>query len=148
MLCYTGEPRNSGTNNWDITKKHIDGDPHVFDCFERIRDTAATMRTALTRGDWDGVGSAIAGEWENRKRLSPGVTTPGIDDLITRAPRLARRRPKSAARAAAAVCSAMALPTVGPTSLRRLAPAEPDPGLLLRAARAAAWITGPRSDTR
>ena len=47
VLCYTGEPRNSGTNNWDITKRHIDGDRHVFDCFERIRDTAAAMREAL-----------------------------------------------------------------------------------------------------
>jgi D-glycero-alpha-D-manno-heptose-7-phosphate kinase len=43
-----GEPRNSGTNNWEITKKHIDGDPFVFDCFERIRDTAEAMRNALT----------------------------------------------------------------------------------------------------
>ena len=41
VLCYTGEPRNSGTNNWEITKKHLDGDRHVFECFERIRDTAA-----------------------------------------------------------------------------------------------------------
>ena len=47
VLCYTGEPRNSGTNNWDITKRHIDGDQHIFDCFERIRDTAAAMREAL-----------------------------------------------------------------------------------------------------
>jgi len=85
VLCYTGEPRNSGTNNWDITKRHVDGDRHIFDCFERIRDTAATMRTALTRGDWDGVSAAIGEEWENRKRLSPGVTTPAIERLIARA---------------------------------------------------------------
>ena len=85
VLCYTGEPRNSGTNNWEITKKHIDGDRHVFDCFERIRDTAARMREALARGDWATVGSAIAEEWENRKRLAPGVTTPAIDGLIARA---------------------------------------------------------------
>ena len=26
VLCYTGAPRNSGTNNWEITKRHIDGD--------------------------------------------------------------------------------------------------------------------------
>src|SRR5215470_17293744 len=26
VLAYTGAPRNSGTNNWEITKKHIDGD--------------------------------------------------------------------------------------------------------------------------
>jgi D-glycero-alpha-D-manno-heptose-7-phosphate kinase len=84
-LCYTGEPRNSGTNNWEITKRHIDGDRHVFDCFERIRDTAAAMREALAAGDWDGVAGQLAIEWDNRKRLAPGVSTPAIDDLIARA---------------------------------------------------------------
>jgi len=87
VLCYTGEPRNSGTNNWEIMKKHIDGDRHVFDCFERIRDTAAAMRDAMARGDWDAVGHAIRDEWENRKHLAPGVSTTAIDDLIARAMR-------------------------------------------------------------
>ena len=85
VLAYTGAPRNSGTNNWDITKRHIDGDRHIFDCFERIRDTAVAMRAALERGDWDEVGRQIATEWENRKRLAPGVTTTIVDDLIARA---------------------------------------------------------------
>jgi D-glycero-alpha-D-manno-heptose-7-phosphate kinase len=85
VLCYTGAPRNSGTNNWDIMKRHIDGDRHVFDCFERIRDTAGRMRTALARGDWDQTAEHLAEEWSNRKRLAPGVTTPQIDELITRA---------------------------------------------------------------
>jgi D-glycero-alpha-D-manno-heptose-7-phosphate kinase len=98
VLCYTGEPRNSGTNNWEITKRHIDGDRHIFDCFERIRDTAASMRESLQRSDWTGVGSAIAEEWENRKRLAPGVTTPAIDDLIARA--------MAAGASAAKVCGA------------------------------------------
>lgn len=98
VLCYTGEPRNSGTNNWEITKRHIDGDRFIFDCFERIRDTAADMRDALERGDWDAVGTAIAREWENRKQLAPGVTTPAIDDLIARA--------SAAGATAAKVCGA------------------------------------------
>jgi D-glycero-alpha-D-manno-heptose-7-phosphate kinase len=98
VLCYTGEPRNSGTNNWEIMKKHIDGDRHVFDCFERIRDTAAAMREALTAGDWVRVGRTIAEEWENRKRLAPGVTTPLIEELIARA--------AGAGAAAAKVCGA------------------------------------------
>jgi D-glycero-alpha-D-manno-heptose-7-phosphate kinase len=98
VLCYTVEPRNSGTNNWEITKKHIDGDRHVFDCFERIRDTAARMREALTRGDWDAVSTAVAEEWDNRKRLAPGVTTPAIEDLIARA--------SAAGATAAKVCGA------------------------------------------
>ncbi len=87
VLCYTGQPRDSGTNNWDIMKKHIDGDRHVFDCFERIRDTAAAMRDAMTKGDWNAVGLAISQEWEHRKRLAPGVSTPAIDALIARAMR-------------------------------------------------------------
>jgi D-glycero-alpha-D-manno-heptose-7-phosphate kinase len=85
VLCYTGAPRNSGTNNWEIMKRHLDGDPHVFDCFERIRDTAAAMRTALEWGDWEGAGQLLAEEWANRKRLAPGVSTPHIDELIARA---------------------------------------------------------------
>ena len=85
VLAYTGEPRNSGTNNWEIYKRHIDGDPHVFDCFERIRDTAAVMRDALIRSDWTEVGRHLAVEWDNRKRLAPGVTTAAIDALIARA---------------------------------------------------------------
>lgn len=85
VLCYTGEPRNSGTNNWEITKRHIDGDAHIYDCFERIRDTAADMREAITRGDWDRTAACVATEWDNRKRLAPGVTTAAIDQLIARA---------------------------------------------------------------
>jgi D-glycero-alpha-D-manno-heptose-7-phosphate kinase len=98
VLAYTGAPRNSGTNNWEITKRHTDGDRHIFDCFERIRDTAVAMRAALQRGDWDEVGSQIAVEWDNRKRLAPGVTTAVIDDLIARA--------RSAGATAAKVCGA------------------------------------------
>jgi D-glycero-alpha-D-manno-heptose-7-phosphate kinase len=98
VLAYTGAPRHSGTNNWEITKRHTDGDRHVFDCFERIRDTAVAMRAALERGDWDEVGRQIDIEWENRKRLAPGVTTPTIDDLIARA--------RAAGATAAKVCGA------------------------------------------
>jgi D-glycero-alpha-D-manno-heptose-7-phosphate kinase len=82
VLCYTGQPRDSATNNWDIMKRHIDGDRHVFDCFEAIRDTAVAMRDAIGRNDWDAVGLAIGNEWEHRKRLVPGVSTPAIDALI------------------------------------------------------------------
>jgi D-glycero-alpha-D-manno-heptose-7-phosphate kinase len=85
VLCYTGAPRNSGTNNWEITKRHIDGDSHIFDCFERIRDTAARMRESLERGDWTATARHLAEEWANRKRLAPGVSTPAIDGLIDRA---------------------------------------------------------------
>ncbi len=98
VVAYTGAPRHSGTNNWEITKRHLDGDRQVFDCFERIRDTAAAMRVALERADFDEVGRQIAREWQNRKRLTPGVTTPAIELLVARA--------EAAGATAAKVCGA------------------------------------------
>jgi D-glycero-alpha-D-manno-heptose-7-phosphate kinase len=77
--------RNSGINNWEVTKRHIDGDAEVQRRFGRIRDIAGAMREALERGDWPEVGRQIAEEWENRKGLAPGVTTPGIDAMLAAA---------------------------------------------------------------
>ena len=82
VIAYTGAPHFSGTNNWEITKRHIDGDRHVFECFDRIVDAAGGLREALTRADWTEVCAQINLEWEARKQLSPGVTTPLIEALI------------------------------------------------------------------
>lgn len=82
VLAYTKASRNSGINNWDVMKRHIDGDAEVFACFARIRDIAVAMRDALARGDWPEVGRQLQLEWANRKRLAPGVTTPDIDRMI------------------------------------------------------------------
>jgi D-glycero-alpha-D-manno-heptose-7-phosphate kinase len=85
VLVYTGAPHFSGTNNWEITKRHIDGDRHVFDCFEHIVAAASAMRSALSRQDWNGVAHHLNQEWGARTQLAPGVTTPTIDSLIAAA---------------------------------------------------------------
>jgi len=87
VLAYTNASRNSGINNWEVTKRHIDGDREVRDSFARIRDIAVAMRDALERRDWTAVGRHVADEWDNRKRLAPGVTTPAIDAMLDAASR-------------------------------------------------------------
>ncbi|OFW06862.1 MAG: hypothetical protein A3H96_14460 [Acidobacteria bacterium RIFCSPLOWO2_02_FULL_67_36] len=87
VLAYTNASRNSGINNWEVTKRHIDGDRAVQEAFGRIRDIAAAMRHALERRDWPEVGRQIASEWTNRKTLAPGVTTPEIDAMLSAAER-------------------------------------------------------------
>lgn len=82
VLAYTNASRNSGINNWEMTKRHIDGDVQVRARFGRIRDIATEMRGALERQDWAAVGRHVADEWENRKGLAPGVTTPAIDAML------------------------------------------------------------------
>ncbi len=36
VLCYTGRPRQSGINNWEVFKRHIDGDRRVAQNLEKI----------------------------------------------------------------------------------------------------------------
>lgn len=81
-VCYTGEPRNSGTNNWEITKRHIDGDKELFEIFDGIRDTSLAVRKALLANKWDEVGIILRDAHPQRKRLSPHITTPHMDAII------------------------------------------------------------------
>jgi D-glycero-alpha-D-manno-heptose-7-phosphate kinase len=85
VVIYTGEPRNSGTNNWEITKRHIDGDEELFEIFDGIRDTSINLRQALLKNDWNGVGEILREAYPARKRLSPHITTPQMDKLIEKA---------------------------------------------------------------
>jgi D-glycero-alpha-D-manno-heptose-7-phosphate kinase len=85
VVIYTGEPRNSGINNWEITKRHIDGDPEIFQIFEGIRDSAVNLRRALLEKNWDEVGEILKTAYPERRRLSPNITTLRMNDLIEKA---------------------------------------------------------------
>lgn len=82
VILYTGEPRNSGINNWEITKAHIDGDKEIFDIFEGIRDDSIKLRIAILASDWKAIGEILREAHPHRKRLSPNMTTPRMDELI------------------------------------------------------------------
>lgn len=84
-VIYTGEPRNSGTNNWEITKRHIDGDRELFEIFDGIRDTSLELRKALLANNWQNVGEILKASYPERKRLSPNITTVQMDLLIEKA---------------------------------------------------------------
>ncbi len=84
-ICYTGEPRLSGINNWEIYKRHIDGDAELFELFDGIRDSARNMREALLADDWDRVAAVMKNAYPGRKRLAPTITTPQMDMLVAKA---------------------------------------------------------------
>jgi D-glycero-alpha-D-manno-heptose-7-phosphate kinase len=87
VLCYTGAPRNSGINNWDVTKSYINGDRKLQRNFEHIAAIAIRMRDAVTKADWAETGRLLREEWSHRRKMAPGISTPVIDRLIA----LARR---------------------------------------------------------
>src|SRR4029078_9621964 len=84
-ICYTGEPRLSGDNNWEIYKRHIDGDPELFELFEGIRDSARNVREALLANDWGRVAEISQKAYPNRRRLAENITTPQMDQLVEKA---------------------------------------------------------------
>jgi D-glycero-alpha-D-manno-heptose-7-phosphate kinase len=82
VLAYSGKPRNSGINNWEVTKAHIDGDRGVFRNFERIAAISYALRAALEISDWRAAERLIREEWSHRRQNAPGITTPLIDRMV------------------------------------------------------------------
>jgi D-glycero-alpha-D-manno-heptose-7-phosphate kinase len=87
VLVYTGEPRNSGINNWEVTKLYIDGDKKVQRNFDQITAIAVGMRAALEKADWAEAGLLLREEWGFRRKNAPGITTELIDELVAKTKR-------------------------------------------------------------
>jgi D-glycero-alpha-D-manno-heptose-7-phosphate kinase len=85
LLHYTGIAHFSGTNNWQLYKRHVDGKKKVMTGFDRIAVNAADMEKALESGNMEAAGAALAQEWKNRKALIEGISTPEIDAAIAAA---------------------------------------------------------------
>lgn len=82
VLVYTGVPRQSGINNWEVYKSHIDGDITISRNFEQISQIARAMRSAVAGKDWNDVGRLLRAEWKLRRANYKGISTPFIDNLV------------------------------------------------------------------
>jgi D-glycero-alpha-D-manno-heptose-7-phosphate kinase len=98
VLAYTGAPRNSGINNWEVMKGHIDADKSIHRNFDHIASIAVAMRHAVGMQDWPEAARLMREEWSYRRKNAPGITTPLVDSLVT----AARRAGSTAAKACGA----------------------------------------------
>jgi D-glycero-alpha-D-manno-heptose-7-phosphate kinase len=87
VVCYTGKPRQSGINNWQVFQAHINGDRGVRRNLAEITMIARDMRVALERGRWEEAGRLLRAEWDFRRRSLPTISTPTIDRIIAGARR-------------------------------------------------------------
>jgi D-glycero-alpha-D-manno-heptose-7-phosphate kinase len=85
LLFYSGQSRNSGINNWALFKGFIDRNQEIRSQFQKISDATQKLEKALRHSDWIGVGAAIDEEWQVRKTLAAGITTPDIDHAFEKA---------------------------------------------------------------
>lgn len=82
VVCYTGKPRQSGINNWEVFKAHIDGKRGIAKNLERISEIAQSMRVALESAKWPDAGRLMREEWSFRKKNLPTISTKTIDRII------------------------------------------------------------------
>ena len=82
VLCYTGKPRKSAINNWDVFQKHINGNTKVHHNLARISEVAQQLRGALEKSDWSDAGRLMREEWSFRKRNLSTISTKTIDRII------------------------------------------------------------------
>lgn len=83
VVYYSGVAHFSGTNNWEIYKRHIDGDPLITGGLSDISDIALRMERALEARDFQSAGDALAAEWSARKSLIQGISNEEIEAAIS-----------------------------------------------------------------
>jgi D-glycero-alpha-D-manno-heptose-7-phosphate kinase len=94
IVIYTGAPRQSGINNWEVFKAHINGDKKVVKNFETISEIAQGMHTAMKKAEWDQVAYLIREEWKLRRSNHDHISTPLIDRLVAVAAKTGGRAAK------------------------------------------------------
>ncbi len=85
ILCHTNISRFSGITNWAMLRRYIEREGDTVARIHRIKEVALAMRRCLLQLDLDGLGELLAQEWENRKGLAAGVTTPEVEAMVAAA---------------------------------------------------------------
>jgi len=82
LVAYTGQSHFSAGANWRIVRRRLDGDPETARRFAGIAEAAAEAAAALEAGDLPRLGAAVRREWEHRRELAPGISTPAIEAML------------------------------------------------------------------
>jgi D-glycero-alpha-D-manno-heptose-7-phosphate kinase len=82
VVAYTGSSHFSAGQNWQVVRRRLDGERDVIERFDAIRDVAVQAKAALSASDWPRLGSLMAAEWEARRGLADGISTPEIESLL------------------------------------------------------------------
>ncbi|MFN3650467.1 MAG: hypothetical protein ACK47B_12890 [Armatimonadota bacterium] len=85
ILCFTGISHFSGATNWDMLRNYIENTGTTRGAMRTINETAHAMAEVLQNADFDGFARVLNQEWEHRRSLAEGVSTPEIDAMIAAA---------------------------------------------------------------
>ncbi|MGZ3724001.1 MAG: GHMP family kinase ATP-binding protein [Bdellovibrionales bacterium] len=80
-LVYTGQPHQSGLNNWQVIKASLDGEIGTLRALEDIRLVSWDVYAAIKSFAWEQLPKLFDREFEARVRLSSSFSSPEIDRL-------------------------------------------------------------------
>jgi D-glycero-alpha-D-manno-heptose-7-phosphate kinase len=83
FLAGTGKAHFSAGLNWKMIRGAIDGDPVTLQRFRGIADAARDAWGALSEGEIDLLGRAVAREWAIRRTIARGISTKAVDGLFS-----------------------------------------------------------------
>jgi D-glycero-alpha-D-manno-heptose-7-phosphate kinase len=85
VLSFTGISHFSGATNWDMLRNYIEDTGSTRRNMREINETAHAMAAALQAADFDAFARVLDREWQNRRGMAAGVSTPEIDAMIASA---------------------------------------------------------------
>jgi D-glycero-alpha-D-manno-heptose-7-phosphate kinase len=85
LLVDGGRPSRPPRGGGEVVRGHVQGDDRVRACVATVTAAARGVREALVAGRFEDVTGLLVEEWEARKELVPGVTTPEIDRVVAAA---------------------------------------------------------------
>jgi D-glycero-alpha-D-manno-heptose-7-phosphate kinase len=87
LLFYTGEARSASTLLADQDKRTRTGDAEMIENLHTTKRIGLESRELLEGGEFDRYAELMHEHWENKRRRSPGMANPRVDELYE----LARR---------------------------------------------------------
>jgi len=81
VVAYTGKSHFSADNNFEIYQAFLQGRKETVRAMKGIAEASQGVYRALKNNDFDEAGRMMNEEWENRKKLSPSVATPKMEEL-------------------------------------------------------------------
>lgn len=81
VLCFTGATRRSDAIISDQTGRYTRSEVDAIEGMRQQKELALAMKTALLKGRLDDFGWLLGQAWQAKKKMSPKITTPLIDEI-------------------------------------------------------------------
>jgi D-glycero-alpha-D-manno-heptose-7-phosphate kinase len=81
LLVYTGQPHQSGINNWEVFKATVQKDAKTLKQMKRLQEISSRMRDCVMQANWMALPTLFNEEYEARVSLSEFFAAPTIHRL-------------------------------------------------------------------